>query len=350
MSEDAVMKADMSDGIFKDNCITQVAATICTLLGAEGAGPSFETGATGPLSGDTSAEKTKAADEAQGAGSLSEAEGAVKASASLRASAARPLASVLDASSSAFGGACCDRVFMYNPDAIACWIYQKYKAYFAPLETGCAAAGGSLSKDAGADKADAAFKAGGAPLMLEMRSVVPPKTPVCFASMYSGLTPEEHGIRKYEKPVLTVPTIFDALPAAGKKVAIVSTAGDSISLIFLNRPVDYFIYKTKQECNKKALELIREDTYDVIVLYNGDYDYWMHRVTPTGFMARRALRENISTYCTIRDAISTHWKQHRTALAFAPDHGCHAKFGIPPGDHGEESEHDMNIAHWWSFL
>lgn len=300
MGTDMHGQADMSDGIFKDNCITQVAATICALLGA------------GSLS------------EAGGANSLSEAGGADKASAALKASAARPLASVLDAASSAFGGARCDRVFMYNPDAIAWWIYQKYKAYFAPLETGT--------------------------LMLEMRSVVPPKTPVCFASMYSGLTPEEHGIRKYEKPVLTVPTIFDALLAAGKKVAIVSTAGDSISLIFLNRPVDYFIYKTKQECNKKALELIREDTYDVIVLYNGDYDYWMHRVTPTGFMARRALRQNISTYCTLRDAIAENWQQHKTALAFAPDHGCHAKFGIPPGDHGEETARDMNIAHWWSFL
>lgn len=323
MGTDMHGQADMSDGIFKDNCITQVAATICALLGA---GSLSEAGGANSLS------------EAERASSLSEAEGADKASAALKASAARPLASVLDAASSAFGGARCDRVFMYNPDAIAWWIYQKYKAYFAPLETGCT------------DKASAAFKAGGAPLMLEMRSVVPPKTPVCFASMYSGLTPEEHGIRKYEKPVLTVPTIFDALPAAGKKVAIVSTAGDSISLIFLNRPVDYFIYKTKQECNKKALELIREDTYDVIVLYNGDYDYWMHRVTPTGFMARRALRQNISTYCTLRDAIAENWQQHKTALAFAPDHGCHAKFGIPPGDHGEETARDMNIAHWWSFL
>lgn len=339
MGTDMHGQADMSDGIFKDNCITQVAATICALLGAGVAG--------GSLSG---AGDASSLSEAERASSLSEAEGADKASTALKASAARPLSSVLAAASSAFSGARCDRVFMYNPDAIAWWLYQKYKAYFAPLETGCVEAVRPLSKDSGADKASAAFKAGSAPLMLQMRSVVPPKMPVCFASMYSGLTPEEHGIRKYEKPVLTVPTIFDALPAAGKKVAIVSTEGDSISLIFLNRPVDYFIYKTKQECNEKALELIQEDKYDVIVLYNGDYDYWMHRVTPTGFMARRALRENISTYCTLRDAIAENWQQHKTALAFAPDHGCHAKFGIPPGDHGEESERDMNIAHWWSFL
>lgn len=74
---------------------------------------------------------------------------------------------------------------------------------------------------------------------------------------------------KYEKPVLGVETVFDRLPEAGKRVAVISTQGDSISLIFLERQVDYFIYPTKQECNEKAMGLIAEDTYDLIVLYNG---------------------------------------------------------------------------------
>ena len=52
---------------------------------------------------------------------------------------------------------------------------------------------------------------------------------------------------KYEKPVLGVETVFDRLPEAGKRVAVISTQGDSISLIFLERQVDYFIYPTKQE-------------------------------------------------------------------------------------------------------
>ena len=167
---------------------------------------------------------------------------------------AEPDRRVLAQAEKLYGAGGCDRVFMYHPDAVAMWIYEKYRAHFAQLEKRAA-------------------------LRLTMRSVVPPVTPVAFASMYSGLQPAQHGIMKYEKPVLGVETVFDRLPEAGKRVAVISTQGDSISLIFLERQVDYFIYPTKQECNEKAMGLIAEDTYDLIVLYNGDYDYYMHRRT-----------------------------------------------------------------------
>ena len=58
-------------------------------------------------------------------------------------------------------------------------------------------------------------------------------TPVCFGTMYTGLSPQEHGIMKYRKPVLQVDTVFDYLVKEKKKAAIISTEGDSISRIFL---------------------------------------------------------------------------------------------------------------------
>lgn len=219
---------------------------------------------------------------------------------------------------------CCDRIFMYNPDAVAMWIYEKYADYFKEME----------------QETD---------LKLPMLSVIPPVTPVCFGSMYSGLLPAEHGIQKYEKPVLSVPTVFDLLPLAGKKAAIVSTEGDSISKIFLNRKIDYFIYPSKEACNRKALELIKQDNHDLIVLYNGDYDYQMHRHTPEGKRALKALQENIDTYRLLHTSIQKHWSAHQTVLVFAPDHGCHKVFGFL-GNHGENTPYDMNIMHFYSFL
>ena len=240
--------------------------------------------------------------------------------------AAAPIQPVMEYMQAAAGGSpLCDRVFMYNPDAVAAWVYEKYRGLFTPLER----------------------RAG---LKLPMLSVVPPVTPVCFASMYSGLMPEKHGIQKYVKPVLQVPTVFDDLSASGRKAAIVSTEGDSISMIFLERDVDYFIYKTKEECNRKALELISEDTHSLIVLYNGDYDHWMHRTSPDGRRALKSLKENIATFCEIHDAIGEKWSRHRTALAFAPDHGCHEVLGGMMGQHGIEAPCDMNIFHFWKFL
>lgn len=218
----------------------------------------------------------------------------------------------------------CDRVFIYNPDAIAMWIYEKYADDFKEME----------------QKTN---------LKLPMLSVLPPVTPVCFGSMYSGLLPAEHGIQKYEKPVLCVPTVFDLVSQAGKKAAIVSTEGDSISRIFLERSIDYFIYPSIEKCNQKALELIRQDRHDLIVLYNGDYDYQMHRHTPEGKKALSALQENIAAYRLLQTSIQKHWTTHQTALVFAPDHGCHKVFGFL-GNHGKNKPCDMNIMHFYSFL
>ena len=235
---------------------------------------------------------------------------------------AEPIPEILDL----YGGfGSCNRVFMHNPDAIAQWIFKKYEKYSEPAK--------KISSTA-----------------VEMLSVIPPVTPVCFGSMYSGLQPEKHGIQKYEKPVLRCTTIFDCLIKAGKKVAIVSTAGDSISLIFLERQMDYFIYKTVTECNEKAKQLIEEDKYDVIVLYNTDYDYWMHRSSPTGFPAVSALKRNFKTYIELNELLKEKWSgKHKTALCFAPDHGCHRMAGIL-GTHGINEPCDMNIVHLWSVI
>ena len=64
---------------------------------------------------------------------------------------------------------------------------------------------------------------------------------------------------------------------------------------------------TKQMDALNEKGLIAEDTYDLIVLYNGDYDYYMHRRTPEGKRALQALDENINTWCGIYDRIRDCW-------------------------------------------
>lgn len=217
-----------------------------------------------------------------------------------------------------------DRVVMYNPDAIGMWIYNKYREIFRPLE--------DITQ-----------------VREDILTVFPPVTPVCFGSMYTGMMPENHGILKYEKPVLKVNTIFDYLPSIGKKAAVVCTAGDSIAEIFQGRKIDYFIYQTIAECNKKAEELIISGNHDMIVLYNGNYDYYMHRYTPEGKKSLNELRKNIDTYCRLQKIISENCRGQKTFLAFAPDHGCHRSF-FPPGNHGKNIPKDMNTVHFYSFI
>lgn len=163
----------------------------------------------------------------------------------------------------------CDRAIFYNPDAVALWLFQKYTEKFTDA---------MLCSD----------------VAVPMLSVMPSVTPVCFASMYSGVSPDIHGIKKYEKPVLSVETIFDCFIKEGKKAAIVSTAKDSISMIFLEREMDYFIYNTIDEVNEKAFSLIDEDCYDLIVIYNGNYDSTMHKFGPESPESFKALDHNLN--------------------------------------------------------
>ena len=100
-----------------------------------------------------------------------------------------------------------DRVFMYNPDAVAMWLYQKYTTLFDDVVKHTS-------------------------LAVPLQTVMPSVTPVCFGTMYTGAYPAVHGIQKYEKPVIRIDTLFDALIRAGKKPVIIGDPHCSLSHIF----------------------------------------------------------------------------------------------------------------------
>jgi predicted AlkP superfamily pyrophosphatase or phosphodiesterase len=214
-----------------------------------------------------------------------------------------------------------DRVFMYNPDAVAQWIYNKYPQLFTEV----------------LNHSD---------IEVPFLSVMPSVTPVCFGTMYTGAQPCVHGIRKYEKPVISIDTIFDALIRAGKKPVIIAYGNCSLSKIFLERKMDYFILNTVDEVNAKAAEIILEDKYDFIVVYNGNYDSVMHKKGPGSIEALSELRANVRTFAMFCDMIKTHWKNHNSLVGFAMDHGCH-EIDESCGSHGLDMPEDLNITHFY---
>ena len=219
----------------------------------------------------------------------------------------------------ALGTARADRLFMYNPDAIAQWVWEKYPQLFSEV----------------AEKTE---------LSLPLCTVMPSVTPVCFGTMYTGAQPEVHGIRKYEKPVIKTDSLFDAMIRAGKRCAIVAQTKCSMSMIYLEREMDYFIYDTVEEVNAKACELIMRDEYDFIAVYNGNYDSVMHRHAPESIEALAEARANSEIFATFCVLIERYWKHHDTLVGFAMDHGCHEIDG-GLGSHGLDMEEDLNILH-----
>lgn len=216
------------------------------------------------------------------------------------------------------------RIFMYNPDAIAQWIVQKYPQMLTEVR----------------QRTD---------VEIPFHTVMPSVTPVCFGTMYTGAQPDVHGIKSYSKPVIRIDTLFDAVLRSGRKAAIICTAGDSLSKIFLEREMDYFFYDTVEEVNAKACELILENQHDLIAVYNGNYDATMHKFGPESSEALGELRCNARTFGMFELLIEKHWKKENTLVGFAMDHGCHEIDGNC-GSHGLDMEEDLNIAHFYKVL
>lgn len=146
-----------------------------------------------------------------------------------------PLTAVTGAAENVLGVRRVDRALVFCPDALGEHLHGPFAEKWRFLE-----APGTIS--------------------VRLRAELPPKTPVCFASMFTGAPPEVHGIRRYEKPVLTCDTLFDALVRAGRRVAIVAVVDSSIATIFKGRSVDYFDEPGDADVVVRAEALVAEST------------------------------------------------------------------------------------------
>ena len=220
-------------------------------------------------------------------------------------------------------GGAADRVVLYHADAVGMFIWQKYTNRFAPVYQNTS-------------------------LAIPFCSTIESYTPVAHASMYTGLKPKDHGIQANVKPVLTVPTLFDAAIQSGHRPIIISTEGDSISKIFLERNMDYIICATPDECNAKAEQVLEADQHDLITVYNGNYDAVMHRYGPEAEDALAQLRHNGQAFEKLSAIAKKVWAGKPGMAAFLPDHGCHEIDG-QLGSHGLDMAEDMNIIHFYQF-
>jgi len=223
-----------------------------------------------------------------------------------------------------------DRLFLHNPDCMAQWMMNKYPEAMIPVLKNTQ-------------------------ITVPLHSVMPSVTPVNFGSMYTGAMPAVHGITEYRKPVITIDTLFDALIRAGKKVALLGSKGCSMSNIWLERDMDYFIIDSEGERAEKVRDLIVEDQHDVIVVWTGKYDTYDHKYGPEDPYSVAAFYQQGQLFEYFTDTIRRNWKTHNTLIGFAPDHGCHE---VEPtednhmhrGDHGSDDPKDLNVVHYYGVI
>lgn len=188
-----------------------------------------------------------------------------------------------------------------------------------------------------------------APVAVALRAVFPPKTPVCFASMFSGGDPEAHGVRWPDRPVLRCDTIFDALVRAGKKVAIAAVTNCSIDRLFRERPIEYHPEVYDAEVMDRALELLARDDLDVLIVYHQEYDDLLHETGCRSPESLAALEHHVASFERLAQAAAQYWSKYAWGIWFAPDHGGHDDPATKKGTHGDDTPEDMEVDHFVGF-
>ena len=87
--------------------------------------------------------------------------------------------------------------------------------------------------------------------------------------------------------------------------------------------MDYFILPYDGEVTDQAEKLIRDSDYEVIVVYNQEYDDVMHRTFPESEQSLAALKHHIAAFDRLAGAAEECWKSEDSLLCWATDHGIH---------------------------
>ena len=233
-----------------------------------------------------------------------------------------PIAEVVDqAQHLADGEGKIERTLIYCPDAAGDIQRQKFPELFARVE-----------KLAG--------------MRFLSSGVMPSVTPVCYATIFSGASPQVHGTLRYDKRRIEIPTLFDAFVDAGKSVAMVAVNNCSIDTIFRKRKIDYYSTRTDAIAHRITRRLIALDEYDVIVSYFNSYDHLSHHFGGESIVAAAALTTAVEYFENLVADVDKYWKKHPRAVIWTPDHGNHA-INDSQSAHGKNIPEDMLVDHYY---
>jgi hypothetical protein len=214
------------------------------------------------------------------------------------------------------------RILIFTPDALGTGLRRRHARLFLPIRVD-------------------------APIEIGLRSVVPPKTPVCYASMFTGTAPAVHGITAYLKKQPAAESIFDTLDRAGKRAAIVAVKESSLDTIFRKTPARHFSEASDRAVTERTCELVAARRHDLIVAYQQEYDDILHAAHPESASALEAVGRHVADFGVLAWAVRRHWGSDHYLVAFTPDHGAHFDASLGTGTHGDDIPEDMEVTHFF---
>lgn len=227
-----------------------------------------------------------------------------------------------------------DKALIFSADAVPLWLVRKNTELFA-----------------------AVYK--NAPVSIPVRSVMPTVTPVAYAAMFSGALSQVNGVDQIVPPVLspelTQPlircdTLMAALVRAGLKIAVITCANGCIASMLSRSGADFYIIDGDDDeaMFQKAMEVVQNDQYDFVFLYQLGFDYAMHKTGPESKEVVETLKTMIERFNRLCEAVRTCWKGN-SLVVFNSDHGCHLEQD-GRGHHGLDISEDTDIMHFWGAI
>jgi predicted AlkP superfamily pyrophosphatase or phosphodiesterase len=178
-----------------------------------------------------------------------------------------------------------------------------------------------------------------------IRSVMPSVTPVNFATMLTGASPETHGIRNREQP-LRNETIFHVMRETGMVSATAARAESSLGILISPHADKPGLAGSNldSEVTEIACRMIDEDV-NLLWVQLLDVDDAGHSHGPHSLESREAAAKADANLRRILEAARFHGY---SAIVLA-DHGQHPSSGGPyKGVHGTDVPEDLNVPFLWA--
>ncbi len=173
---------------------------------------------------------------------------------------------------------------------------------------------------------------------LQMRSVYPPRTPVNFASMATGVSPVTHSIRDREETIVQ-DTVFDTLRRGGRTSGTAARTHSSLNILLSQRADFRTVSRNDMDSEvitaaENMLEEHQPDFFWAHLLDMDDAQHTFGVINPSAGKAFGKLDSNLKHLCSLLLEL-------QYGIIICADHGQHDrdenKGGTHDGTHTEDS-------------
>ena len=190
-----------------------------------------------------------------------------------------------------------------------------------------------------------------APLAQDFVVPYPADAVTSYASMMAGITVDKSNRQLYDRE-------FDAdsepphslfAECKGKRRAAIF-AGDKHPCrnLWQNTGAEVYTGHTDMDVVTKAVEYIRKDCYDLIVVMVDEFEQMAEAAKLYGKRTDDAIEHHVTEFTLLADAASVYMRGN-TFVGFCPDHGCHKDI-LGGGSHRSRRPEDLNVTHYFGVI